>query len=61
MKKGIYILSGLIIIFSILCLIKDKRKENLSIKNNNPYEIFSFYKEENLNRYKKYFNNNNLS
>ncbi|MBQ8472046.1 MAG: M15 family metallopeptidase [Bacilli bacterium] len=61
MKKGIYILSGLVIIFSILCLIKDKRKENEVIKNNNPYEIFSFYKEENLNRYEKYFNNNNLS
>ena len=47
MKKGMFILITLIIIFSILCILKDKHKENEEISNN-PYEIFSFYKKENL-------------
>lgn len=59
MKKGMFILITLIIIFSILCILKDKHKENEEISNN-PYEIFSFYKKENLDRYIKYSKNNNF-
>ena len=58
MKKGMIILIILIIIFSILCILKEKNK---SIeKENNPYSVFTFYKEENLERYKKYHENNNF-
>ena len=55
MKKGMIILIILIIVFSILCILKEKNK---SIeKENNPYSVFTFYKKENLERYKKYHKN----
>ena len=56
MKKGIIILITLIIIFSIFCFFKEENKVLKEI-NHNPYEIFSFYKKENLNRYMNYSNN----
>ena len=59
MKKGMIFLIVLIIIFSILCILKDKYIEKKEI-NNNPYEIFSFYKKENLERYQNYSKNNKL-
>lgn len=60
MKKGIIILITLIIIFSILCFFKEENKVLKEI-DYNPYEMFSFYKENNLNRYKNYFKNNNYN
>ena len=57
MKKGIYILSILIIIFCIFNLIKNNKFNRTS----NPYQEFSFYKEANLERYKKYDKNNSYS
>ena len=49
----------LIVIISIICLFKNKKKE-ISNSNNN-YEIFSFYKKQNLERYEKYKAKTNLS
>lgn len=57
MKKIIYGLIILIIIFCIFNLVKN----NINQTNNNPYQEFSFYKETNLERYKKYYENNNYS
>jgi len=58
MKKGIYLMITLIIIFSILCLIKqDKKtiiKTQTKVPENNIYNFYPFYKEENLIRYKNY-------
>jgi len=59
MKKGMVVLVILIIIFSILCILKDKNKE-IKTKDVNPYEVFTFYKKDNLERYIKYKENNNL-
>ena len=53
MKKFLWLLIILITITSILCLIKEK-KEDKKIVVDNPYKVFTFYKEENLERYKKY-------
>ncbi len=58
MKKGIWILIILIIIFSILCLFKENKTETIKtekkIVETNPFEVYSFYKKEYLERYKKY-------
>ena len=54
MKKEIYILIifiALIITFSLLTLTKNSSNK----KDINPYQEFSFYKETNLERYKKYY------
>ena len=59
MKKFLWLLIILITITSILCLIKEK-KEDKKIVVDNPYKVFTFYKEENLERYKKYKKLNNL-
>ena len=59
MKKEIIYLIILVIfisLFGLLVLKKQVKKEN-----NNPYQEFSFYKENNLERYKKYYLNNNYS
>lgn len=59
MKKGIYILIGLIIIVSILCLLKENKKiQKGTNKEENPYEIFSFYKKDYQTRYENYQKNN---
>ena len=60
MKKEIYILIifiVLIITFSLLTLTKNSSNK----KDINPYKEFSFYKEANLERYKKYDKNNSYS
>ena len=60
MKKETYILIifiVLIITFSLLTLTKSSSNK----KDINPYKEFSFYKEANLERYKKYYENNNYS
>ena len=55
MKKGIWLLVTFIFIFSILCLIKEKKQKTLKpIPIEKDYTSFSFYKEENQNRYEKY-------
>ncbi len=59
MKKGMLILIGLITIVSILCFMKQEKKKES--KKNNPYEVFSFYKKENLDRYEKYYKLKKLS
>ena len=54
MKKEIYILIifiVLIITFSLLTLTKNSSNK----KDINLYQEFSFYKETNLERYKKYY------
>ena len=59
MKKEIIYLIILVIfisLFGLLVLKKQVKKENT-----NPYQEFSFYKENNLERYKKYYLNNNYS
>ena len=60
MKKEYIVLISfiiLIIVFCILCLVKDnKRKNNIE----NPYLVYSFYKENNLERYKNYKLNTNF-
>ena len=57
MKKGIWLLVTFIFIFSVLCLIKEKRQKTLKaipIKDSLPFNTFSFYKEENKSRYENY-------
>ena len=56
MKKGLIITIIIIVVLSILCIIKENFNKNLKIKNNNynPYELFKFYKLENLDRYNNY-------
>jgi D-alanyl-D-alanine carboxypeptidase len=61
MKKGILILSILIIIFSILCIIKENKKEIIKTNHEiekSPYKKFNFYKQENQKRYEIYKENN---
>ena len=61
MKKGMIVLCTLIAIVSVLCLIKESKSvETFETKKNNPYEVFTFYKKDNLERYIKYKENNNL-
>lgn len=57
-KEFIFLVIFIILIpfFCILVLKKQVKKENT-----NPYQEFSFYKESNLERYKKYYLNNNYS
>ena len=62
MKKEIYILVVfivLILVFSLFVLKKDKKSGNNHVSN--PYEKFSFYKKDNLDRYESYYLNNNYS
>lgn len=58
MKKSIYIMITLIIIFSILVLLRENKKEVIKTPKkaveNNSFEFFKFYKEENLERYNNY-------
>ncbi len=54
MKKGMIILIVLIIIVATLCVIKNNNKKINEEKRNNPYQEFNFYKNEYLERYKKY-------
>jgi len=58
MKKEIImliILSGLILLFVFLNLTKAaKIIEPVNNNNSNPYSKYTFYKEENYNRYLKY-------
>lgn len=54
MKKGMIVLIVLITIVTILCIFKINKKEVIKENDNNPYQEFSFYKQENLDRYKKY-------
>ena len=57
MKKIIIITFILVIILSFLCIIKQNNKNKVKILNNNnynPYELFNFYKSNNLERYKNY-------
>lgn len=59
MKKEIIfliILVVFILLFGMLVSKKQMKKEKV-----NPYQEFSFYKESNLERYKKYYLNNNYS
>lgn len=41
-------------ILAIICLIKNNIKDENEIEENNSYKNFTFYKEENLNRYQTY-------
>ncbi len=58
MKKGIYIMITLIIIFSVLCLLKQNKKEVIKtpkkILEQTSFNFYQFYKIENDNRYKNY-------
>ncbi|MBR3661499.1 MAG: M15 family metallopeptidase [Bacilli bacterium] len=58
MKKYLAITLSLIIILSILCLIKKDKKETIKeakkVLETTPLSSYSFYKEENLDRYKSY-------
>jgi len=64
MKKEIImliILSGLILLFVFLNLTKAaKIIEPVNNNNSNPYSKYTFYKEENYNRYLKYDNSNDF-
>lgn len=61
MKKEIYIL--IILMFSIISLSCIYLTKNNKVKEEdntfNPYQEYSFYKSENLERYQKYYENNN--
>ena len=55
MKKGMALLIILITVVAILCILKNNKKEIVKEEvETNPYQEFNFYKEENLERYKKY-------
>ncbi|MBQ8892651.1 MAG: M15 family metallopeptidase [Bacilli bacterium] len=57
MKKGIWIMVTLIIVFSILCLVRKTRKEIIKTPKKVlqlNYNKYSFYKEEYQNRYENY-------
>lgn len=55
MKKGMTLLIILITVVAILCILKNNKKEVVKEEvETNPYQEFNFYKEENLERYKKY-------
>ena len=55
MKKGMIVLIILIIVVATLCILKDNKKDDIKKdKIDNPYQEYSFYKKENLDRYKKY-------
>ena len=58
MKKYLYIMIILLIILSILCLIKENKKETIKtakkVLETTPLNTYSFYKEENKDRYKNY-------
>ena len=58
MKKGIWTLILLIIIFSILCLLKQNNKEIIKISKKeletNKFSYYNFYKKENEDRYNNY-------
>ena len=52
MNKGIIILCTLIVLVSLMCFFKENKYEDK--KEINKYQNYNFYKEENLERYKKY-------
>jgi len=60
LKKSELIAIFLIILLSILCLLKDNKKETKK-EEINKFQEYNFYKENNLKRYQNYQNKTNLS
>lgn len=60
LKKSELIAIFLIVLLSILCLLKDDRKE-IKEEKINQFQEYSFYKQNNLKRYQAYQNKTNLN
>ena len=59
MRKEFIFLVIFIILIPFFCILVLKKQVNDNDNSSNPYQEFSFYKESNLERYKKYYLNNN--